>query len=80
MNPLDWLLAVLLLLVRSPLPAAEALVVDKPEGPVTATEIEAFKNYMRSVPVPANKPTQRDGLRWRGSGRGGPGPHGRDHR
>jgi hypothetical protein len=34
--------------------AAESLVVEKLEGPVTVTEIQAFKNYMREAPVPAN--------------------------
>lgn len=34
--------------------AADSLVVEKLEGPVTATEIQAFKNYMRNVPVPTS--------------------------
>ena len=47
-------LAALLLTPLAVLQAAEPLVVEKPDGPVTATEIQAFKNYMREVPVPTN--------------------------
>ena len=31
---------------------AESLVVENPEGLVTSAEIQAFKNYLRGVPVP----------------------------
>ncbi len=34
--------------------AAEPLVVESLEGPVTVKEIEAFKSYMNTVPVPVN--------------------------
>jgi hypothetical protein len=34
--------------------AANSLVVEKLDGPVTATEIHAFKNFMREVPPPTN--------------------------
>lgn len=48
------LLTALLLVPLASLHAAEALVVEKLTGPVSATEIQAFKNYMREVPVPTN--------------------------
>jgi len=38
--------------VLAPLRAAEVLIVETLEGPVTAAEVTAFKNYMRTVPVP----------------------------
>ena len=37
-----------------PLRAAEALIVEKLDGPVTATEVQAFKSFMRTVPVPTD--------------------------
>jgi hypothetical protein len=36
----------------SPLQAAEELIVEKLTGPVTAAEVQAFKGFMRTVPVP----------------------------
>ena len=47
-------LTALLLAPLAALQAAESLVVEKLEGPATATEIQAFKNFMREVPVPTN--------------------------
>lgn len=36
----------------TPLHAAEVLIVETLEGPVTAAEVSAFKNYMGTVPAP----------------------------
>ncbi|MEI7728121.1 MAG: hypothetical protein WCO56_01005 [Verrucomicrobiota bacterium] len=47
-------LTALLLASLAGLNAASTLVVEKLDGPVTATEIQAFKNYLREVPVPTN--------------------------
>ena len=47
-------LTALLLAPLAALQAAESLVVEKLDGPVTATEIQVFKNFMREVPVPTN--------------------------
>jgi hypothetical protein len=47
-------LAALLLTPLAALLAAEPLVVEKLDGPVTAAEIQAFKNYMREVPAPTS--------------------------
>lgn len=44
----------LLLAPSAAICAAEALVVEKLEGPVAAAEMQAFKNSMREAPVPAN--------------------------
>ena len=34
--------------------AAQEMIVEKLEGAVTAAEVQAFKNFMRTVPVPAD--------------------------
>jgi len=42
----------IVLSVLAPLHAAEVLIVESLEGPITTAEVMAFKNHMRSVPVP----------------------------
>lgn|GEM_PF-1225316 len=46
--------SVALLLPQDILNAASLLVVEKAEGPVTATEIQSFKNFMNEMTVPTN--------------------------
>jgi hypothetical protein len=48
------MLVALLLGPLAILHAADSLLVEKTEGPVTAREIRAFKDFMRSEPVPTN--------------------------
>lgn len=42
------------LLVTGRLPAATPLVIENLDGPVTSVEIQAFKSYLREVPVPVD--------------------------
>lgn len=49
-----WSMAGMVLTAANLLQAAEPMLVEKSEGPVTPKEVQAFKNFMREAPVPTN--------------------------